>query len=281
MATPTAPTVFPLWMQWFTFVAALVLTTLKVAEVVWQTLRHGRLQVRLTRDVFLRLIDGESVFANSVLLARNGAVLINDVELKLSKLDGAKKDYPLIVMRVGERVRGTTPLGDLSFLTTSPLAFIPALSPQRLLYLAAHPTYSAATDHIMEEFRNWARITKEELLSNYAGNYKLISEDERNRLLKNWRANIQEFVTRYMEQVQMESGKYRLGIEVSYSPVGLLSFTKRRTASSITFELPHDIRDRLRRQMPDVFEKTLLSIVSGETSNIIYPEISLLQAKEE
>lgn len=140
----------PSWMITFAFVASLFLTLLKIYEYYIKYSKKPELNVRLTKEAFFRCAldtvspigNGEVLFANAVLLARNAAVLVQKVRFNLKKISGSKKDFSLCVLQFGEKVKGQGNIADHNFFTSSPLAFLPVDTPQRLVYLAVVEEYA-------------------------------------------------------------------------------------------------------------------------------------------
>jgi hypothetical protein len=156
IATGTPPDhSLPLWAQ----VVALATSLALAAIQIFQFTRRPHLEVHLTRDLFFRLINqGEALFCKAVLLARNGPVLVRDVQPVLRRFDPtgkrsqAEKLFPLDVWRHGESVRGSNIMADHHFFGSSPLAYIEADSPQRAVYLCLQREYWGRQKAIADQF---------------------------------------------------------------------------------------------------------------------------------
>lgn len=108
--TDTTSVGLPLWVQAASLVITLVLAGLRLVEFF----RRGTLEIRLTRDSFFRLSDrGETLFVHSVLLARDGPVLIQDVAVTLRRIASKKpqktteKKFALQIIDHGEKIKGS------------------------------------------------------------------------------------------------------------------------------------------------------------------------------
>ena len=102
--TQSAATVLPEWAILFAFAASVILTVLKVWEIVRDLSRVGKLEVRLTRDLMMRVVsEGEMFFVDAVFLAKGGDILVRGIELRLTKLGDVRKELPLDLRWVGEK----------------------------------------------------------------------------------------------------------------------------------------------------------------------------------
>lgn len=92
----------PYWAQLLSFLFA-ALGFLGAAFIgLTEYLRTAELDTKLTKDCFYRLMDqGEAIFCRVTVIARNGPVLIRDVNVTLTKTDGAQKTFPLDVIQFG------------------------------------------------------------------------------------------------------------------------------------------------------------------------------------
>src|ERR1039458_8658004 len=112
----------PIWAQYFTLAATLVLSGLRA----WEFFRKPTLSVALTKDVFFRVIDfGEALFCNAILMAERGPVLVTHVSAVLKKTDQPLNTFPLDIIQFGEKVKTESLLAEHFFYTSSPLAHIP------------------------------------------------------------------------------------------------------------------------------------------------------------
>lgn len=263
------PTSFPTWMLWFAFIASGVLTIVKIVESLFVAANRPKLEVRLTKEIEFRVLgSGDSIFANAVLLARNGPLLISDTTMILSKIDGAQKQYPLEIVRFGEKVRSTGPIADNHFFTTSPLSFLPADVPQRVLYLSSHQEYKDTCNTLFNDFYDWAWQKKAELAD---VDTKALAPNDATELLTDVRSEIKEQVSVFMDELQIEPGKYRLTLTVKSKGVGAFS-RETEQSSSIEFSVSKDVRERFRAQLPTTMEVLLGNILApNQARTPIYP----------
>ena len=256
--------VFATWMLWFAFVASAALTLLKIGELILAATRRPKLEVRLTKEIEFRILDsGDSIFANAVLLAKNGPLLITDASMVLSKIDGARKQYPLEIIRFGEKVTGAGPIADNSFVTTSPLC--------------AHSEYKDKYLKLVNDFYSWAWEKKTEL-----GELDLdaLSGDEAQAILTKWRSDMKESASLFMDEVQIEGGRYRLTLTIGSK--GLGRFAKNvQQSSSIEFSIGSDVRERFRAQLPATLEALLgNTLFPNQSPAPVYPSHQPVDATE-
>ena len=125
---PQSQHMLPFWAQVSALAISIFLALLRAAEFF----RSPHLHVRLTRDLFFRLIDrGEALFCHAVVLARNGPILILDVRPKLSRIskpgtsETAEKVFPLEVAQFGEKVKGPQLVAEHHFFVAAPFFMCP------------------------------------------------------------------------------------------------------------------------------------------------------------
>jgi len=148
---PSANAGLPAAALWFSFLVSLLVSIAALSK-----LRPSSLDLLLTRETFFRVLTtGENVFANAVLLARNGAVLVESAELHLKKIDGSPKQFPLSVVYVGEKVRSTNIMAEHFFYSSSPLDVIAGDTTKRVLYLGQMRDYAAFATSVSEDFEKW------------------------------------------------------------------------------------------------------------------------------
>lgn len=144
------PSTIPDFMLVFSFCVTLLWTILRVVGL----LRGGKLDLRLTRELFVRLIDpGECFFAHAVLVSHYGGVLIENARASIRKENGSIKEFPLEIIQYGEKYRSEIGIPQYYFYTTSPLAFIPQNNTYRYIYLCAHEKYSVLFRKFSSQFQ--------------------------------------------------------------------------------------------------------------------------------
>ena len=73
----------PNWSLVFAFFASLILSLIKLCEILFNT---SKLEIVLTREMFYRLLDrGEVIYSNAVLVAHNSGAMIQDIKVKLTQ----------------------------------------------------------------------------------------------------------------------------------------------------------------------------------------------------
>lgn len=271
-----------LWMVYFAFWASLILALLKIIELAVRATRFPRLDARLTSDVFFRLTDvGESLFCNSVLLAFNGPVLITSTRVILTKIDNAVKVFPFAVLWFGEKVKGTGPLAEHFFPTASSINYVPELEPQRVLYMCAQQQYRDASQRAINEFRRQILDYKQELLRTAAGvpisNQPSLQQDALRRVGE----LVETHLPGMMELIQLESGRYSLGVQVDYKNPKSRMFSRRtKTAqSSITFSIGTEVRDLFRVNLRQVLLQTATNLILDQQTVFPLPEYQPLEVQ--
>jgi hypothetical protein len=275
------PAVIQPWMIQFAFWASLVLTILKLLELIQRATLQPHLDLRLTREVFFRLIDaGEALFCHAVLLARNGAVLVCETNATLKKLDRPEKTFPLKVVAFGEKVKGTGPLSDFYFHSTSPLAHVPEALPQRPVYLCVQEQYHDRTQAAVTRFQKNVLDLKERLETELAANQVRSTEDNV-EMLRGINPIVDNSLTEIMDIVQLEPGRYQLTLQVGYqNPSSRFWRRKKDVKSMITFIVDPQVREVLRSRLRNTLTTGASNTLLGQTQTIIYPEYQPLEILE-
>lgn len=135
---------------------ALIVSIITIITAITNWLKNSNLELKLTNEVFLRLSsDGECVFTNAVLLARDGDVEIRSIELKLKRSDIHNTEYTLRAKRFGEKVKQEGQIeAQHYFYTTSPISFVTSNTVQRQLCLSAISEYDDQIQTILTNFDN-------------------------------------------------------------------------------------------------------------------------------
>ena len=107
-----------------------------------------------------------------------------------------------------------------------------------------------------------------------------IAPEDATQLVTDLRREIKEQVSVFMDELQIEPGKYRLSLTVKSKGVGLFS-RDTEVNSSIEFTVNSDVRDRFRAQLPSTMEAILGNILfPNQPSTPIYPSYQPPDAKE-
>lgn len=264
----------------FSFIASLSLTIVSIIFVMSRIFRAPVLQINLTKDIFFRLIDlGECLFVNAVMVARNGPVLIEKAQLMLEKLDPPKKTYPLGILFMGEKVHGSNPIADHHFYTSSPLDFIPASTPKRVVYLCEQREYRDRVRAVMDEFSRITLERKQAILSRARAG---VDEREGSEILAQLLQIVEEYTGKIMELVQIEEGRYSLKLTLTYSWKGFLIGSRRCSQdSSITFSVRSDVKDKLRTSLRQTLQVISANLLYDKQTIIVYPEYTPYEILEQ
>lgn len=269
------------WMLQFAFWASLILTGLKISEVIVRVVRKPRLDVRLTPEAFFRLTDyGETLFCNSVSLAWNGPVVIVDTRAVLRKVDPPTKSFPFKVLEFGEKVKGAGPFPDHYFHSRSAISHLAESKPQRTLYFCVQESYQDKSRKALADFRKQTLEYKQDVLSK-AANLPAGGRDTlRQEILRKVSEIVDANLPLMMELVQLEPGQYALTIEVDYqNPKSRMFRGKKTTQSKIMFSIGPEVRDQFRVNLRQTLLVTASNLILDQQDQIIYPEYQPLQLR--
>jgi hypothetical protein len=277
-AQPPQIHALPLWAQILSLSVALFLALLRAIEFF----KVPELYVRLTRDMFFRLIeDGEALFCHAVLLARNGPVLIREINLKLKRKGNrarAEKLFPIQILRFGEKVKGPALLAEHHFFSSSPLLYLPENQPMRAVYLGVQREYHPRQRRAVENFA--ARIIA--LKSNYSQlSTEAIDPEVAGRVLQELDGIINDSSREMVGLVQLEAGEYEVEIDVTYeSPGSRLWKNRGRSNSTISFTVEEQPLSTWKAQLNGVLRATAKNTLAGSDDRIVYPEFQPLEFSE-
>lgn len=278
MTTPSPdPQSFPVWMVVFAFIASLILTVLKAIETFFNVFRKSNLELVLTREVFFRTLEnGESLYANVVLIAYDNGALIKDIKSTLNKIDGATKKFDMKVAQIGEKYRTSEGIYQFSFHSSSPLAFVPENVPQRQVYICEHTSYAEKTK---QEFQKYQQILFQ-LKEKY--NPPNMSDDLSEKFMNELNSSIDESCAVIMDNMQIEPGKYVLEVAVSYRQKGKYFpvFTTKVATSKIQFEVENYARDFTRLSLKEYLKKKAFNFLTDQQLPQPAPEYSPSNVQE-
>jgi hypothetical protein len=261
----------PDWMIVFAFIASLILTILKGLEIVFGASRKANLEIVLTRDLFFRIREaGESLYVNAVLVAYDVGALIKDIQAALIKENGSMKHFTLKVAQVGEKYRTPDGVYQLSFHSTSPLAFIPENNPLRLVYACEHESYAEAT---RQEFYN-LRIRLIVIREKYP-NPSTLDENQSQEFVAELSREVEAARTNIMDKVQIEPGKYTLTISMAYRQKGkfIPAFRIKQAQARIQFVVEEGVRELLRDALYRyLMQKSIAFLMNQEGVSIQTPD---------
>jgi hypothetical protein len=270
---PSSPvakaTGLPLWAQVVNLGITLLLASMRAVEF----LRHGKLEVRLTKDSFFRLTDfGEALFVHCVLLARNGPVLIRSVSVTLKRLAGegtrlAQKSFPLDVMNHGEKVKGKEFTAEHHFYGSSPLLYVAATSTFRPVYHCLQAEYKQRQHSAVLAFQTEIRDFRRRKDGSFGGgNIAPDALQELDQIVKTHHIKM-------LGLVQLEAGKYELSLKVDYEKCGLMVWKKRENVWSYGyFTVDSDGLERYKGELLDTLSRNAHNIVFGKNEPVRYPE---------
>jgi len=280
---PGFPTNIPDWMIIFSTIISLIWTFLAIVELIHKTIRGANIEFRLTREIVLRILkEGECFYANGVFISYFGGALIDDVKATLIKTDNAKKEFPLSIIKYGEKYRNNEGLEKYYFHTTSPLEFVPNNLPKRIVYLCAQKTYS---DKFAENDSNFILALdkiKEEYSSKLNDLVKYDSKVVGSEMQKKVEEITNNVLNELMDAIQIEKGNYNFIMTIRYHQKGKIipSFKKKETTSSITFVIDDHVRDKIRYKLKEYLEKLSLNIVLNQSEKLEFPEYIPIQVAE-
>jgi len=283
---PPDPSVqFPVWMLYFAFWTSLILTVLKVIELISKFLKRSSLEFRLTREVFLRILNdaGECLYAHGVLVSHYGGVLIEDAKVKLKKQNGATKEFPLKIIQFGEKKK-TGETGYV-FNSTSALLFVPKDKPQNLLYLCHQSNYAFQA---IEKYNQFVWALNSLKMESESRIPDLNPEDEDGRLkilsdvIDRKKSLLNDALGKIMDLIQIEPGDYKLTITIHYKPRGTFSQSSgiKTVSSSIKFKIEDNVRDFIRWQIQRALDIIADNILLNKSEHVPQPEYTPKDVEE-
>ena len=267
---PLSPEGLPKWMILFSFISSLILTLLALVEGFCRALKKAACEITLTREVFFRILDsGESLYANVVLVAYDNGALIHTIKAILAKNGGATKQFSLRVAQIGEKFRLPDGTYNFSFHSTSPLAFVPPNSPQRLVFVCEHDNYADHTSQAFQQFQRKLLEFKERYVNADKTDNALLAQ-----LGSEFDLFIEAFTVQIMDRVQIEPGNYTLSIIVTYRQMGkFLPFAGLRTADAkVDFTVEDYARDLFRSSLRDNLVARGRQVIFATTNPIPAPQ---------
>jgi len=277
----------PNWTLLFAFGASVVLTVIKIVELLVKVLTKAKIEVRLTREVFLRLLNtGESIYIDTVLISNDKSCLIKDIKASLEKIDNPRKTFPLRLSQLGEKYRTFDGAVKFSFYSTSPLAFIPQNIPLRQIYIFEHESYADNTKTKFKNFHNSLLQLKsqiEEMLRDNPNLFQDTTEDSAKDVFKNVRNLVECTCNSILDDIQLEGGKYKLTATVTYQPktrIGLIN--NKNTSSSIEFTIEETAKEIFRNSLSAYLDNVVSNLLLQKDVPLNLPEyapINIIEVK--
>ncbi len=279
MDAPNAVTSLPEWMQKFAFWGSLSLVLIKIFEISIQAFRKSSLNIVLTREVFIRLLNsGECIYTNAVLVSNETGALITSISAELFKKGTASKLYEMQISQIGEKYRDNSGEMKFSFHSTSPLAFVLETKPVHQSYICQHENYAERAIAIYSQFEKDIFDKKQSL-----GDISTLEADAIEQLFKDMKNISDTAASNIMETVQIEGGDYSLKIEVKYKQKGkfIPITSERRASSSIEFKVQGWVRDFLRSKLQEsLFLRVNHVFGVNLTNQYVSPEYNPIEVKE-
>lgn len=263
--SPSNPQEFPVWMNYFSFIVASLVAIFKIIQFIFT---KSKLDVALTREVFFRILeDGESLYANVVLVAYDTGALITKIIVKLSKVDGSKKEFPLRVAQIGEKYRTDDGGFKFYFSTSSPLWFVPENSPQRQIYLCEYASYADPTKNEFQQFQQNIQQIKLKYPAPPDANIDPMGFSQFTADIENV---VRTTLSNIMDKIQIEAGKYNLTLTVEYKQKGkhFPIFREKKACSQIQFEIENEARNYSKIQLTGYLQKRAFQILTGKYTEI-------------
>ncbi len=264
------PSYAPLWVVY----ATVSLTILLIIDLLYRWLEPARLQVRVTKEVFVRWVErGEVLFVNAVMLATKAPVVVTDVRVSLVRTSGSSKSYALGVVLVGEKVKGDQVLAVHHFFTKSALEFVPGNSTHRRLYMCDLEEYSEASRAIASDFDRAVIDIRGRYFADPDSLAAMPAESQL-EMVKEIDGVVNSFAERFFKRVQLETGNYELGLVVSYRRPSRVVFQRRTSTSSsrVRFEIRDDFEVLFRTGLVTCLRTKAVALIAPERSTITYPE---------
>jgi hypothetical protein len=250
----------------FAFIASVILTIIKIIELLIKAFTKAKLEVRLTREVFLRLLNtGESIYIDTVLISNDKSCLIKDIKASLEKIDGPRKTFPLRLAQLGEKYRNFDGSIKFSFYSTSPLAFIPQNIPLRQIYIFEHESYADNTKTKFSSFSNslfQLKAQAEEMLRDNPNLFQDLNNEPVESFLKSVRDLVERTCNSILDDIQLEGGKYKLTATLTYQPKTRISLINNKTTSSA-------IEFNIEEAAKEIFRNSLRAYLDNVVSNLL------------
>lgn len=279
--------ILPNWTLLFALGASIVLTIIKIVEVLVKVFTKAKFEVRLTREVFFRLLNtGESIYIDTVLISNDKSCLIKDIKASLEKIDSPQKAFPLRLSQLGEKYRNYDGAVKFSFYSTSPLAFLPKNIPFRQIYIFEHESYADNTKTKFNNFHNSLLQLKsqiEEMLRDNPNLFQDINEDSAKGFFEDIRNLVERTCNSILDDIQLEGGKYKLTASVTYQPktrIGLIN--KKNTSSSIEFTIEETAKEIFRNSLRAYLDNVVSNLLLQKDVTLNLPEyapINIIEVK--
>lgn len=264
----------PLWMIYAGSVAGLFVAGFQIFEWIHRLTRFPKLDIRLTKEVFFRLLDdGETIFTNAVLIARHGPIEIKNIKFNLKKISGSKKDYIFAPRHIGNKVANPpNPYATNNFLTKSCKTYLAENVPTHMLFLSSLEEYS-------DQFKNCTDVFISEVNSYQSELQNKLQDikDKEEEYLQEINIKLSEIESKasasILKFVQLEPGEYELTAIVEYSRISVSLLKKEGEASSkVTFSVEGNFVAKYQGQLGKFLEVASRNILYNRENTFTYPE---------
>ena len=260
----------PLWMQIASFAVATVLAIMKVIEFF----RRGTLEVRITRDCFFRLSEsGESLFIHGGMIARNGPVLVQGVSVIFKRLASknssiAAKTFPMDIIDIGEKIKGSGFRAEHHFYGASPLLYVNAASTFRPVYHCTFP------EHRERQAQSFTALIQE--LQNYKRDADKLAAEGHPRQDASVIQDVEQIIKPHYNTmcglIQVEAGDYEIALTITYEKCGFPS--QSRTVSSFAYLTINETSlSQFKTNLQNVLRVSALNLFKDKPDFFIYPEL--------
>lgn len=262
-------------------IGGILVSVIEIVRFLLYLLARPLLEVRLTKEVFFRLIDlGECVFANVILLAKNGDIEVKDTLFTLKKLSGNKKEYLLNTAHIGRKIdTPSNTIASHSFYTTSSTTYVTEKSVERQVHVAVLSEYEGRIKESLLNFQNKVSNYRESLWDTLD---TIGSDSGATEKVLRWVNSLaSECSNEIMTNVQLEDGDYELLVKVGYKPLGRLSvfIGTNYIRSSITFSVKN-FKSSYRVSLENYLRTIAINIVFAKNDQLLHPEYQPLDSTE-
>lgn len=265
---------FPMWMLYFSFWVSLVLALLRIGEHFSKAIRGCNLEIRLTKEAFLRIIDsGECWFINCVAIANETLAIIEGVTGTLEKTDSSTKSFPLEFLRLGEKFRNSSGIPEFYFHSSSPINAIPVNNPQRLVFLFSIKDYSANIKEAFDKF-NFKLLESSIRFKELAGQSNSENNPEIIKIIQEAESLVNTVFEKIYSLIQIEQGKYKFTVKVKYRQKGFYTplFYSKEASSVIHFLVDPLAKEHFKNQLKKLFRDYAANSFFNKDLSLVFPE---------
>lgn len=189
------------------------------AEFLYNIFKRAKVNLIITNDIFFRLIfEGESLFANIIVVGENKLVRITDLKLKLENQNDSRK-ITYKIRHVGKSRETNSPFQDFSFYSTSISDFISPNESKTIVLHAIEEDKSTEINKAFNEFNSGViALSKDFPKINLMSNEKQKNE-KLGELLQKLQELREKCLTSIIQMIKINDGDYNLSVELTYKPL--------------------------------------------------------------